>query len=46
MKDPERMEAVLTALAAGPALVHRRSLRADKVLYLRGLLMPGVAGNC
>lgn len=24
----------------------RRDLRANAVLYLRGLLMPGVAGNC
>ncbi|MDQ0905160.1 hypothetical protein QFZ22_001145 [Streptomyces canus] len=45
--DPEQMEAVFAELAADLAPVYRRrDLRANGVLYLRGLLMPGVAGNC
>lgn len=41
------MEAVFAELAADLAPVYRRrGLRANGVLYLRGLLMPGVAGNC
>ncbi|MBD2835236.1 IS701 family transposase [Streptomyces pratensis] len=41
------MEAVFAELAADHAPVYRRrDLRANGVLYLRGLLMPGVAGNC
>ncbi|WP_233988437.1 IS701 family transposase [Streptomyces parvulus] len=41
------MEAVFAELAADLAPVYRRrDLRANGVLYLRGLLMPGVAGNC
>lgn len=41
------MEAVFAELAADLApLCRRRDLRADALLYLRGLLMPGVAGNC
>ncbi|WP_368857853.1 transposase [Streptomyces sp. R1] len=45
--DPEQMEAVFAELAADLAPVYRRrDLRANGVLYLRGLLMPGVSGNC
>lgn len=45
--DPDQMEAVFAELAADLAPVYRRrDLRANGVLYLRGLLMPGVAGNC
>ncbi|MDX2544848.1 IS701 family transposase [Streptomyces sp. WI04-05B] len=41
------METVFAELAADLAPVYRRrDLRANGVLYLRGLLMPGVAGNC
>ncbi|MEU5304183.1 hypothetical protein ACH4YO_42805 [Streptomyces noursei] len=41
------MEAVFAELAADLAPVYRRrDLRANGVLYQRGLLMPGVAGNC
>lgn len=41
------MEAVFGELAAHLAPVYRRrDLRANGMLYLRGLLMPGVAGNC
>ncbi|MEV6373430.1 hypothetical protein [Micromonospora musae] len=41
------MEAVFAELTADLAPVYRRhDLRANGVLYLRGLLMPGVAGNC
>lgn len=40
------MEAVFAELTADLAPVYRRrDLRANGVLYLRGLLMPGVAGN-
>ncbi|MFD3423028.1 IS701 family transposase [Streptomyces decoyicus] len=40
------MEAVFAELAADLAPVYRRrDLRANGMLYLRGLLMPGVAGN-
>jgi hypothetical protein len=40
-----------TAASAGLAVdlapaCHRRDLRADGVFYLRGMLMPQVAGNC
>jgi hypothetical protein len=45
--DPELMEATFAELAADLAPVyHRRDLRANGLLYLRGLLMPQVAGNC
>ncbi|GAA4824983.1 hypothetical protein GCM10023220_68510 [Streptomyces ziwulingensis] len=45
--DPEQMEEVFAELAADLAPVYRRrDLPANGVLYLRGLLMPGVAGNC
>ncbi|KUJ42157.1 hypothetical protein ACZ90_67700 [Streptomyces albus subsp. albus] len=41
------MEAVFAETAADLAPVYRRrDLRANGLLYLRGLLMPGVAGNC
>jgi len=41
------MEAVFDELAADLAPVYRRrDLRTNALLYLRGLLMPGVAGNC
>jgi SRSO17 transposase len=41
------MEAVFAELAADLAPVYRRrDLRASALLYLRGLLMPQVAGNC
>jgi SRSO17 transposase len=45
--DPELIEATFAELAADLAPVyHRRDLRANGLLYLRGLLMPQVAGNC
>jgi hypothetical protein len=45
--DPELIEAAFAELAADLAPVcHRRDLRANGLLYLRGLLMPQVAGNC
>jgi SRSO17 transposase len=41
------MEAVFAELAADLAPVYRRrDARANALLYLRGLLMPQVAGNC
>ena len=41
------MQAVFAELAADLAPVYRRrELRANAALYLRGLLMPQVAGNC
>jgi SRSO17 transposase len=41
------MEAIFAELAADLAPVYRRrDLRANALLYLRGLLMPLVAGNC
>lgn len=41
------MEAVFAEFAADLAPVcRRRDLRANALLYLRGLLMPGAAGNC
>jgi SRSO17 transposase len=45
--DPEPVNAVFAELAAflAPAC-RRRDLRANVLLYVRGLLMPGVAGNC
>jgi hypothetical protein len=44
--DPEKMEAIFAEPAADLAPVHRRrDLRVNGVLYLRGLLMPGIAGN-
>lgn len=45
--DPGLMETVSAELAAilEPAC-HRRDLRRNALLYLRGLLMPQVAGNC
>ncbi|MEW1866794.1 hypothetical protein AB0420_01110 [Streptomyces caelestis] len=47
MTDTEQREAVFAELAADLAPVHRRrALRANGVSYLRGLLMPGVAGDC
>jgi SRSO17 transposase len=45
--DPDPVAAVFGELAAGLAPVcGRRDLRANALLYVRGLLMPGVAGNC
>ena len=45
--DSELMEVTFAELAADLAPVgHRRDLRANGLLYLRGLLMPQVAGNC
>lgn len=45
--DSGLVEAIFAELAADLAPVCRRSnLRANVLLYLRGLLMPGVAGNC
>jgi SRSO17 transposase len=45
--DPELMDAIFAELAADLAPVYRRrDLRANALLYLRGLLMPLVAGNC
>lgn len=45
--DPELMEAAFAELAADLAAVcRRRDVRANGLLYLRGLLMPQVAGNC
>jgi hypothetical protein len=45
--DPEQREAVFAELAACLAPVcRRRDLRANGVLYVRGSLMQGVAGNC
>lgn len=41
------MDAVFAELAAGLApACPRRDLRANALLYVRGLLMPQVAGNC
>jgi len=41
------METVFGELAAGLAPVYgRRDVRASGLLYVRGLLMPLVAGNC
>lgn len=41
------MEVTFAELAADLAPVyHRRDLRVNGLLYLRGLLMPQVAGNC
>jgi SRSO17 transposase len=41
------MEAAFAELAADLAAVYRRrDVRANGLLYLRGLLMPQVAGNC
>jgi SRSO17 transposase len=41
------MEAAFAELAAHLAPVYqRRDVRANGLLYLRGLLMPQVAGNC
>lgn len=41
------METVFAELAASLAPVfHRRDLRQNALLYLRGLLMPQVEGNC
>lgn len=37
---------VFAELADLVRIYRRRDLRANGVLYLRGLLMPGVAGNC
>src|SRR5262249_21324606 len=45
--DPEPVDAIFAELAAGLApACGRRDLRANALLYVRGLLMPGVAGNC
>jgi SRSO17 transposase len=45
--DPEWMEATFAELAADLAPVYRRrGARANGLLYVRGLLMPQVAGNC
>ena len=45
--DPDPVDVVFAQLAAGLAPVcRRRDLRANALLYVRGLLMPGVAGNC
>jgi SRSO17 transposase len=45
--DPEPVDAVFAELTAGLApSCQRRDLRANALLYVRGLLMPGVAGNC
>jgi SRSO17 transposase len=45
--DPGLIEATFAELAADLAPVcHRRDLRANGLLYLRGMLMPQVAGNC
>lgn len=45
--DPEPVDEVFAQLAAGLASAFaRRDLRANALLYVRGLLMPGVAGNC
>ena len=45
--DPGLMEAVFGELAGDLAPVYRRrDLRANALLYLRGLLMPQVSGNC
>ena len=45
--DPGLMEAAFAGLAADLAPVYRRrDARADGLLYVRGLLMPQVAGNC
>jgi hypothetical protein len=45
--DPEWMEAAFAELAADLAPVYRRrDARANGLLYVRGLLMPQVAGNC
>jgi len=44
--DPGLTAAASAGLAADLApACHRRDLRADGVFYLRGLLMPQVAGN-
>jgi hypothetical protein len=41
------MEATFAELAADLAPVYRRrDARANGLLYVRGLLMPQVAGNC
>ena len=45
--DPDPVDAIFAELAAGLApTCGRRDLRANALLYVRGLLMPGVAGNC
>ena len=45
--DPGPVAAVSAQLAAGLAPVcARRGLRANVLLYVRGLSMPGVAGDC
>jgi len=45
--DPEPVDAVFAELAGDLApACRRRDLRANALLYLRGLLIPGVAGNC
>jgi SRSO17 transposase len=45
--DPDPVDVVFAQLAAGLApACRRRDLRANALLYVRGLLMPGVAGNC
>jgi SRSO17 transposase len=45
--DPGLMEAVFDELAAELAPVYRRrDARANGLLYVRGLLMPQVVGNC
>jgi SRSO17 transposase len=45
--DPEPVDVVFGELAGDLAPVcRRRDLRANALLYVRGLLMPGVAGNC
>ena len=45
--DPDPVDVVFGALAAGLAPASaRRDLRANALLYVRGLLMPQVAGNC
>jgi SRSO17 transposase len=45
--DPGLTEATFAELAADLAPVYRRrEVRANGLLYLRGLLMPQVAGNC
>jgi SRSO17 transposase len=45
--DPDPVAVVFAELAGDLAPVcRRRDLRANALLYVRGLLMPGVAGNC
>jgi SRSO17 transposase len=45
--DPDPVAVVFAELAAHLAPVSGRcDLRANALLYVRGLLMPGVAGNC